>query len=177
MYICGLVGDNYIIPLIPNNFKHDMENLLLCFKLNLLKANPWKFQFVILLKLVTNITQLANLNACTQAAIRLFLRNFAIAPKRSFIFPSEIRNFENCTQIAIHFSQPNKKFRIVPKLPFILWLQNTKFLKLFRNSHLLFDNKLKKLKIHPNCHLSFDYEMQNLKSPKRPFVFYQKQQI
>ena len=40
MYICGLVGDNYIIPLIPNNFKHDMENLLLCFKLNLLKANP-----------------------------------------------------------------------------------------------------------------------------------------
>ena len=73
MYICGLVGDNYVIPLIPNNFKHDMENLLLCFKLNLLKANPWKFQFVILLNVVTNIIQLSNLNACTQAAIRVFL--------------------------------------------------------------------------------------------------------
>ena len=68
-------------------------------------------------------------NACTQATIRFF--------------NSEMQNFENCTQTAIRFSQRNKKFRIVPKLSFILWLQNTKFLKLFPNSQLLFDNKLK----------------------------------
>ena len=51
----------------------------------------------------------------------------------------------------------------VPKRPFVLLLQNTKFLKLFRNFNLVFDNKLKNLKLHPNCHAFFEHEIQNLK--------------
>ena len=83
-------------------------------------------------------------------------RNFTVVPKRPFVFHSEIRNFTvapkqtfvflqwnikfySCTETAIccFFLQQNTKFRIVPKQPFILWLRNTKFLKLFRNFNLL----------------------------------------
>ena len=36
------------LPLIRNNLEHDMRNLLYWFKINSLKANPGKFQFIIL---------------------------------------------------------------------------------------------------------------------------------
>ena len=36
------------LPLILNNLEHDMRNLLYWFKINSLKANPGKFQFMIL---------------------------------------------------------------------------------------------------------------------------------
>ena len=36
------------LPLIMNNLEHDMRNLLYWFKINSLKANPGKFQFMIL---------------------------------------------------------------------------------------------------------------------------------
>ena len=119
------------------------------------------------------------------------IRNFTVAPKRPFVFLqrntkfysctqtafrffyNEMQNFENCTQTAIRFSQKNKKFSNVPKLPFILWLQNTKFLKLFRNGHVVFDNKLQNVKLHPNCHSFFDDVIQNLKSyPNGHSFFY-----
>ena len=43
-----------------------------------------------------------------------------VYPNGHSFFYSKIRNFENCTQTAIRFSQQNKKFSNVPKLPFIL---------------------------------------------------------
>ena len=88
-------------------------------------------------------------------------------PNGHSFFYSEI---QNSTVTTIRFSQRNTKFKI---LPFVLWLQNTKFWKLFRNGHLLFANKLKNLKLHPNCH-SFFWP-RNTKSEavlKRPFVFW-----
>ena len=36
------------LPLILSNLEHDMRNLLYWFKMNALKANPGKFQFMIL---------------------------------------------------------------------------------------------------------------------------------
>ena len=117
------------------------------------------------------------LNGCTQTVICFFTAKYEILQlylhSHSFFY-SEMQNFENCTQTATRFSQRNKKFRIVHKLPFIPWLQNTKFLKFFRNSHLLFGNKLKNLKFHPNCHLFFDHEMQNLKSYLNGHSFFTK---
>ena len=38
------------LPLILNNLEHDMRNLPYLFKINLLKANPGKFSFMILWK-------------------------------------------------------------------------------------------------------------------------------
>ena len=54
--ICNFADDNTLyshgsnLPLILNNLEHDMRNLLYWFKINSLKANPGKFQFMILLK-------------------------------------------------------------------------------------------------------------------------------
>ena len=73
-----------------------------------------------------------------------------------------MQNLENCTQTAFLFSQQNEKFSNVPKLPVILWLQNTKIFKLFLNSHVLFHSKLKNLKFHPNCYSFFDDEIDGL---------------
>ena len=52
--ICKFADDNNLyshgsnLPLILNNLEHDMRNLLYWFKINSLKANPGKFQFMIL---------------------------------------------------------------------------------------------------------------------------------
>ena len=52
--ICNFADDNTLyshgsnLPLILNNLEHDMRNLLYWFKINSLKANPGKFQFMIL---------------------------------------------------------------------------------------------------------------------------------
>ena len=52
--ICNFADDNTLyshgsnLPLILNNLEHDMKNLLYWFKINSLKANPGKFQFMIL---------------------------------------------------------------------------------------------------------------------------------
>ena len=52
--ICNFVGDNTLyshdsnLLLILSNLEHDMRNLLYCFKINSLKANSEKFQFMIL---------------------------------------------------------------------------------------------------------------------------------
>ena len=52
--ICNFADDNTLfshgssLPLILNNLKHDMKNLLYRFKINSLKANTGKFQFMIL---------------------------------------------------------------------------------------------------------------------------------
>ena len=115
-----------------------------------------------------------NLNACTQDTIRFLQENtkFYRCTQTAIRFLQRNTKFYSCTQTAIHFSQRNKKFRTVPKLPFILWLQNTNFLKLFRNSHFLFDNKLKKSKVASKLPLVFwlwntSYEV----VPKRPFAF------
>ena len=98
-------------------------------------------------------------------------------PNGHSFFYSEMQNFENCTQTTISFSQRNMKFRIVPKLPFVLWLQNAKYLTLLRNAHLLFDNNLKNVMLHPNWHSFFDHEIQNLKSYSNGHsTFYYKQQ-
>ena len=54
--ICNFADDNTLyshvnnLPLILNNLEHDMRNLPYLFKINLLKANPGKFSFVILWK-------------------------------------------------------------------------------------------------------------------------------
>ena len=54
--ICNFVDDNTLyfhgsnLPLILNNLEHDMKNLLYWFKINSLKANAGKFQFMILRK-------------------------------------------------------------------------------------------------------------------------------
>ena len=51
---CNSADDNTLyshgsnLPLILNNLEHDMKNLLYWFKINSLKANPGKFQFMIL---------------------------------------------------------------------------------------------------------------------------------
>ena len=85
------------------------------------------------------------------------------------LYPNEIHNLENCTQTIICFSQQNKKLMIVPILPFILWLQNTKFLKLLWKGHLLFDKKSKAA-----SKLQFVFWPQKTKFeviPKRPFAF------
>ena len=52
--ICNFADDNTLfshgssLPLILNKLKHDMKNLLYRFKINSLKANTGKFQFMIL---------------------------------------------------------------------------------------------------------------------------------
>ena len=52
--ICNFTDDNTLyshgssLPLILNNLEHDMGNLFYWFKINSLKANPGKFQFMIL---------------------------------------------------------------------------------------------------------------------------------
>ena len=52
--ICNFADDNTLyshgsnLSLILNNLEHDMRNLLYWFKINSLKANPGKFQFMIL---------------------------------------------------------------------------------------------------------------------------------
>ena len=53
--ICTFADDNTLYPtaatsLILSNLEHDMRNLLYWFKINSLKANPGKFQFMILKK-------------------------------------------------------------------------------------------------------------------------------
>ena len=70
------------------------------------------------------------------------IRNFTIVLERPFVFLQRSTEFYSFTLTAICFSQRNMKFRIVP---FVLSLRNTKFLKLFRNCHLLFANKFKNL--------------------------------
>ena len=57
------------------------------------------------------------------------------------------------------FLTQNTEFRIVPKQPFFLSLQNANFLILFPNGQSLFDNKLKSLNLYPNRHLLFDHEI------------------
>ena len=91
------------------------------------------------------------------------IQNSALVLKRPFVFYSK----KEILQLYSHsysFSQRNTKFRIVPKRPFVLWLRNTTFLKLFRDVHLLFDNTLKKLMLCLKCHSFFDHEIQNLES-------------
>ena len=88
----------------------------------------------------------------------------------TFAFLQRNTKIHSCTQTSIRFSHRNTKFRIVP---FILWLRNTKFLKLFRNGHLIFANNLTNLKLRPNCYSFF--LPRNAKSEfvlKRPFVFW-----
>ena len=98
------------------------------------------------------------------------LRIFVLLFCRSFVFLQQNTKFYSCTQNGhsfflqrktkfyswtqtfICFLQRNAKFRIVS---FLLWLWNTKFLKLFRSGHLLLANKLKNLKLHQNCHSFF----------------------
>ena len=52
--ICNFSGDNTLyshgsnLPLILSNLEHDMSNLLYWFKINSLKENPGKLQFMIL---------------------------------------------------------------------------------------------------------------------------------
>ena len=52
--ICNFADDNTLyshgsnLPLILNNLEHDMRNLLYWFKINSLKTNPGKLQFMIL---------------------------------------------------------------------------------------------------------------------------------
>ena len=52
--VCCFTNDNTLyshgnsLPLILSNLEHDMRNLLYWFKINSLKANAGKFQFVIL---------------------------------------------------------------------------------------------------------------------------------
>ena len=52
--ICDFADDNTLyshgsnLPLILNNLEDDMRNLLYWFKINSQKANPGKFQFMIL---------------------------------------------------------------------------------------------------------------------------------
>ena len=70
------------------------------------------------------------------------IRNFTIVLERPFVFLQRSTEFYSFTLTVIYFSQRNMKFRIVP---FVLWLRNTKFLKLFRNCHLLFASKFKNL--------------------------------
>ena len=80
------------------------------------------------------------------------IRNFAVLPKWTFVFLQRNTKIHSCTQTSIRFSHRNTKFRIVP---FILWLRNTKFLKLFRNGHLIFANNLTNLKLRPNWYSFF----------------------
>ena len=104
-----------------------------------------------------------NIPKCVYPTGHLFfyveIRNFTIVPKRPFAFLQPNAKFwklekcewekwilimpekygkkqtlkDPCSQAVICFSQENKKFRIAPKLSFILWLQKKKFLKLFRS--------------------------------------------
>ena len=51
--ICNFADDNTLyfdgsnLPLILSNLEHDMRNLFYWFKINSLKENPRKFQFII----------------------------------------------------------------------------------------------------------------------------------
>ena len=53
-HICNFADDNTLVshgsglPVIPNNLEPGMRNLLYWFKINSLKANPGKLQFMIL---------------------------------------------------------------------------------------------------------------------------------
>ena len=61
--------------------------------------------------------------SCTETAILFLTAKYEILqfyPNGLSFFYSEMKNFKNCTQTAIRFSQQNKKFSNVPKLPFIL---------------------------------------------------------
>ena len=70
--------------------------------------------------------------------IRFFTAKYEILqlyPKRAFVFLQRKTKFYSWTQTFICFLQRNAKFRIVS---FLLWLWNTKFLKLHQNCHSFF---------------------------------------
>ena len=119
-------------------------------------------------------------------------------PKRPFVFLQWNRKFYSCTQTAIRFLQPKTKFysctqtaicffyseiqdfTVAPKLSFVLWLQNTKLLKLFRmrvpkRPVVFFTGKYKILQLYQNGNLFFTAKCKILKTvPKRPFLFLQR---
>ena len=104
------------------------------------------------------------------------IRNFTIVLERLFVFLQRSTEFYSFTLTAICFSQRNMKFRIVP---FVLWLRNTKFLKLFRNCHLLFANKFKNLllsKLNLFFFVFFYHEILNLKSYSNVHSFFDYKQ-
>ena len=89
-------------------------------------------------------------NTCTQVTICFFTAKYKI-----------LQFYSN----GHSFFLVKYEIRIVP---FVLWLWNTKLLKLLRNCHFLFADKLKNLKLHPNWHSFFffffiEHETQNLK--------------
>ena len=48
------------------------------------------------------------------------IQNFTVALKRPFVFYSEMENFVNCTQTAIHiFETKYRILKVVPKRPFV----------------------------------------------------------
>ena len=99
-------------------------------------------------------------NTCTQVTICFFTAKYKI-----------LQFYSN----GHSFFLVKYEIRIVP---FVLWLWNTKLLKLLRNCHFLFADKLKNLKLHPNWHsffFYFFYWTRNTKSEvvlKRPFFFW-----
>ena len=83
---------------------------------------------------------------------------------------SEIRNFTAITKwLFVFFTAkfwklfPNdrvftakyKILKIIPKRPFLLWLLNTKLLKMYPNNHSFHDHKMQNLKLYSNGHLIF----------------------
>ena len=55
------------------------------------------------------------------------IRNFTVVPKWAFVFLQRNTKFHSCTQTAIRFSQRKRKFRILPKGPFVLWMRVQNF--------------------------------------------------
>ena len=91
------------------------------------------------------LQQNTKLDSCSQTTIRFFTVKYKI-----------LQFYRNSHLVIL---QQNTKS--VLKRPFVLWLRNTKFLKLFRNFNLLFDNKLKNLNFIQIA-IRF-FEIQNLK--------------
>ena len=90
------------------------------------------------------------MNTLASQSFREVLWN-SFAEKCRSIF-RKVLAVEPCSNKVTGFSQRNTKIRIVS---FVLWLWNTKFLKLLRNDYILFADKLKNLKFYPNVYSFF----------------------
>ena len=88
------------LPLILNNLEHDMRNLLYWFKINSPKANPGKFQFMILVKKKRLKYSLIIGSITTKESEKFELPGTTI--DKALIFKKHIENLCRTAQYKLH---------------------------------------------------------------------------
>ena len=90
-----------------------MKNILKCFRLNLLKANPGKFQFMILSK-KTCYEHIVKINLiCVQSSNDVTV--LGVITEKSLTFKKDIDNLVHKAQYKLHVLQRIRKFLTIEK--------------------------------------------------------------